>query len=321
MMAVYKRPHGFLGLFAAVLFATHVAAHPLDDDNLAPGSGVGGAAFVELPTSLGGHPGAVPSALPAVTKANGDAWPTDPLLGGGQASPVPLFVDAPPAVRQDADFASPAQADPLGRALRSVVNVTGRRQPGASVPGVAPPADQFGQVTPILVEEIAAAVLKMEEGLAEVVTEALDARIDEDGRVTFSMLGVEGFHVTSGDGQVLLGHGDTVLAFSQGGGAQLERRIAVIDAARNAEQRAQANTFNPVRDLAEIGLRAVQYPLTWVLVFLALIGKLALVIASSHNRRRSHRRNPGSEQPKVKPARTRVRIKRVRTRIRLQQPS
>jgi len=306
MMARFKRPHGFPGLLVGALLASQAAAHTLDDYDLAPKAGVGRDAFVELP---------------AATNANGDPWSTGSLLGIDREMPVPLFVDPPAVVHQDVDFASPAQADPLGRALRSVVNVTARRQPGSSVPRVTLPAEQLDQVSPILVEDIAAAVVRMEEGLAQVITEALDARVDGEGRVTFSLLGVQGFHVTAGDGEVSLGHGDTAVAFNQAAGAQLERRIAALDAAREAAQQAPRSTFNPVRELAELGSRMVQYPLFWVLVVLALIGKLALVIARSHGRRHSRRPSSGGEQPKVKRTRTRIRLKRVRTRIRLQQPS
>ena len=169
-------------------------------------------------------------------------------------------------------------------------------------------------------EDIAAVALKMEEGLAEIISEILDARVDGAGRVTFSLAGVEGFHVTAGDRQVSLGHGDTTFAFDPGAGAQLERRISALDAGRDADQRARSGTANPLRDLLELGVGVVQYPLFWVLVILALIGKLALVIATSQKRRRSRRLDPGGEQPKAKRTRirTRIKLKRVRTRIRLQ---
>jgi hypothetical protein len=302
-MAAFKRPHGFFGLLAAVLVATQVVAYPLDDDHLAAHGAVSRDAFAELPAAV-----------------SAGAWSTESLPGLDHAASVHLFVDPSPAARQDVDFAKPAQADPLRRALRAVVNVTASRERGASAAAVVLPTEQLDPFTPILGDEITAAVLRMEEGLAEVLGEALDARVDEDGRVTFSMAGVEGFHLSAGNGQVSLGHGDTVFAFSQDRSAQLGRRIAALDAVRDAEQGALPSSSNLLRDLLALGVRVVQYPLFWVLVSMALIGKIALVFATRHKRRRLPRLKSNA-QPKVKQIRTRARIKlkRVRTRIRLRQ--
>jgi hypothetical protein len=38
-----------------------------------------------------------------------------------------------------------------------------------------------------------------------------------------------------------------------------------------------------LRDLLVLGVRVVQYPLFWVLVAMALIGKIALVVATPTN--------------------------------------
>jgi hypothetical protein len=302
-MAAFKRPHGFFGFFAAVLVATQVAAYPLNDYDRAAHGAVSRDAFAALPAAVSAGP-----------------WSTASLPGLDRAAPVPLFVDPSPAAREDVDFAKPAQADPLGRALRAVVNVTAKRQRGASAAAVVLPTEQLDPFIPILGDEVAAAVLRMEEGLAEVLSEALEARIDEDGRVTFSMAGVEGFHVSTGNGQVSLGHGDTVFAFNQERSTELGRRIAVLDAVRDAEQGALPSSSNLLRDLLALGVRVVQYPLFWVLVFMALIGKIALVLATPHKRRRLPRLK-SSAQPNVKQIRTgaRSKLKRVRTRIRLRQ--
>jgi hypothetical protein len=305
MMAVFRRTHGFLGFLAAVLLAAQVAAYPLDDHDRA-GRGAGSRdAFPELP---------------AAAAASAGAWSTESLSDVDSAAPVPLFVTPSPAVAQDADFAKPAQADPLGRALRSLVNVTAGRQRGASAARVVLPAEQGDPFNPIVGDEIAAAVLRMEQGLAEVVSEALDARVDADGRVTFSMAGVEGFHVSTGNGELSLGHGDTVFALNQERSAQLGRRIAALDALRDAEQHALPSSSNVLRDLFALGVRVVQYPLFWVLVAMALIGKIALVVATSH-KRRSLPRLKSSAQPKVKhiSTRARIKLKRLRTRIKQQQ--
>ncbi|RDE52016.1 MAG: hypothetical protein DVS81_03635 [Candidatus Accumulibacter meliphilus] len=302
-MAAFKRPHGFFGFFAAVLVATQVAAYPLNDYDRAAHGAVSRDAFAALPAAVSAGP-----------------WSTASLPGLDRAAPVPLFVDPSPAAREDVDFAKPAQADPLGRALRAVVNVTAKRQRGASAAAVVLPTEQLDPFIPILGDEVAAAVLRMEEGLAEVLSEALEARIDEDGRVTFSMAGVEGFHVSTGNGQVSLGHGDTVFAFNQERSTELGRRIAVLDAVRDAEQGALPSSSNLLRDLLALGVRVVQYPLFWVLVFMALIGKIALVLATRHKRRRLPRLK-SSAQPNVQHIRTgaRSKLKRVRTRIRLRQ--
>jgi hypothetical protein len=329
MIAQFKRPHGILGLLAALFQATQVAAYPLDNDELAARGGASRNGVAALPAVADVYTSTTPAdvlrLLPATAtataKANAGAWSTGSSLGVDSAAPVPLFVDPLPADRQGEGLASPEQADPLGRALRSLVNVSANRPQGASAAGVVLPAAEVDQVTPFLVEDIAAGVLKMEEGLAEIITEVLDARVDDEGRVTFSLAGVEGFHITTDGGKVSLGYGDTLFAFNRAKGAQLERRISALDAVRDAEQRPHSSISNPLRDLVELGQRVVQYPLFWVLVILALIGKVALAIANSRKRRRSRRLNSGGEQPKAKSTRTRtrIRLKRLRTRIRLQQ--
>ena len=199
-----------------------------------------------------------------------------------------------------------------------MVNVK-RHGDGAAVWRVASPNEQ---IAPVVDDGISAVVLKVEQGLAEVVSEALDARIDDEGRVTFSLAGVGGFHVEASESGLSFGRGDTMLAFNGGGGTQVERRVAALDAIRAAEgQEGQAapSDSNPLRELLALALRALQYPLFWVLVLLALAGKIALVIARAQGRRRSHRLRSVSEPQKIKRSRTRLRLKRVRTRIRLQQ--
>jgi len=325
MTSHFKRPHGILGFLAALFLATQVAAYPLDNDELAVRGCFSLNGFAALPAVVEVYssttPTDVPSLLPATAKANPGAWSTGSWLGVDSAAPVPLFVDPLPEDHQGGGLASPAHADPLGRALRSVVNVSANRPPEASAARVVLPATELDQVTPFLVEEIAAGVLKMEEGLAEIITEVLDARVDDEGRVTFSLAGMEGFHITTDGGKVSLGYGDSLFAFNRVKGAQLERRISALDAVRDAEQRPHSSSSNPLRDLVELGRRVVQYPLFWVLVVLALIGKVALAIATSRKRRRLRRLKSGGAQPKAKRTRTRtrIRLKRMRTRIRLRQ--
>jgi hypothetical protein len=153
------------------------------------------------------------------------------------------------------------------------------------------------------------AVLKMEEGLAEVITEVLDARVDDDGRVTFSMAGVEGFHVTHRcSGQVSLGYGDTLFAFnratrvpSSSGGSRRLMRCATPSSAR-----APASS-NLLRDLVVLGVRVVQYPLFWVLVIMALIGKIALVLANSRQTSAFAAAQTRAAQPKAKSTSVRAR--------------
>lgn len=319
MKVAFKRWHGALGLLQALLFAAAVGAHPLDDDAV-PSVGLGYGALLDVPALADGYPEAVRDGargLPSsAADLPGSVWLPDSLLSGDREAPLPLFVDAAPTVDQDGDLAGFDEPRTLSRALRAVVNVEARRPSGASSPQMSLPQQQ---IVPLLSEAIAEAVRQMEDGLAEVVSDSLDGRVDDDGRVTFSLLGVEGFHVTAGAGQMTIGRNDATLTFERGA-SPLQRRVAAMDAARSAQQYQPADGFHPLRDAIDLVVRTLQYPLFWVLVLLFAIGKIALMIATARSRRRSHRHSSAGEVPKVRRSRTRVRLKRVRTRIRLQQP-
>lgn len=320
MMVAFKRWHGFVGLLQMLLFATGVAAYPLDDDASVPSAGVGHNALVALPTPDEAYPSDVTGNAmrlsPSAVNVPSSAWSADSLLAADGEMPAPLFVTPSPASGQDAELADFGTPKTLARTLRAVVNVEARRQVGASPRRAALPDEQM---VPLLDENVAAALREIEEGLAEVISDALDARIDEEGRVTFSLFGIGGFHLTAGSGQISIGHGDTKLTFEQNADYR-DPGVAAIDAARSTQQRALPGGFNPLRELIDLIVRVVQYPLVWVLLLLLVIGKITLMIATARSKRRSRRRSSASEPPKVKRSRTRVKLKRIRTRIKLQQP-
>ena len=324
MLGYFKRWCVLLGLLPMMLFAASVAAHPIDHDEQRQRSDASGhrEALAETPAlaeprQLGDD--GVASALPSAgSDDRRAAWPGDASRGVEQESSASLFVAERPGGDRDASLTGVEQRDPLARVLRSVLNVNRQSDAGAAASS-APRAARTDQQTGLeLDENLAAAVLKMEESLAEVVREALDARIDDDGRVTFSLAGLAGFHLTSRDGAVLLGHGDTTLALTRDAGGSLERRVAELDAERS-QQELPPRGANLLGELLNTVVAMLRYPLVWVVLLMLVIGKIALMIATAQTRKRSrsHRVSADSQQTKVKRSRSRYKL---RSRVRLQQP-
>lgn len=319
-MAGFKWPESFLGLLPvllpAIFLASNVTAHPLAGDDDALSAGLGRSALTELLVRPG--PEAIENTPRSWAQPAKDAlissMAIDPMRGVELNAPAGLFVAPSPATAdRGAGFEKP---DPLSQALRAMVNVK-RRDNGAAERRVASPNEQ---ITAVIDDGLSAVVLKVEQGLAEVVSEALDARIDDEGRVTFSLAGVGGFHLAVSDSALSFGRGDTVVAFNRGADNKLQQRVAGLDAVRAADEQAALGDFNPLRELLAFIQRAFHYPLFWVLVLLLLVGEIALMITRVKSRRRLHRRSSASEaQKKPKRSRIRVRLKRVRSRIRLQQ--
>ncbi|MBE2257879.1 MAG: hypothetical protein H6942_02435 [Candidatus Accumulibacter sp.] len=323
MLAHIKRWHLLLVLPQAMLLAARVAATPIDhDDRSLESDRRGGRAVLADAAAAAADPWMVAmdgaaAALLSTDDSDGKGLASiDALRGVAQEAPASLFVNTGPGADRSGGFGPAEQRDPLARVLRAMVNVNRQRHISYYSPQAVEAASR--QAGPDLGEDVAAAILKMEASLAAVVNDALDARVDDDGRVTFSLAGVEGFHVTARDGEFFLGRGDTTLVRTDYGSAAIDRRIAALDAF-HAPPAPPSRSANPVRELIDMGVAIVRYPLVWVLVALAAIGKVALIIATRRARRSRSASGAASEPTRVKRSRSRYRIKRSRSRGQLQE--
>lgn len=288
-----------LGLSQALLFAANVAAYPVDYSDGTKRADAG-----EERGVLG---------EPAANDAKAVSF-ADALLREQRDAPASVWVDAQPDADTSGDFARAEEPNPLARALRAVVNVNARRNAASSPPLTGQVVDQ--PVGSQIGEDFSAALLKLEASLAGVVTQALDARVDDQGRVTFSLAGIDGFQVTAAEGEVSFGHGGASVVVARQSPTPLERRIAALDAS-GSPQGLAGRGRSLTQEFFDLVFEIFQYPLTWLVIVLLLVGQVALLIARFRNRHRSHRHRRRSHstqtQPTVKRTRHRIRIKRVRS--------
>ncbi|WP_313953476.1 hypothetical protein [Accumulibacter sp.] len=306
-MISHFKPWGAVACWSqALLFAANVAAHPVDYSDGTKHADAG-----EERGVLG---------EPAANDAKGVGF-ADALLREQRDAPAALLVDAQPDADSSGAFAGAGEPSPLARALRAVVNVNARRNAAWSPPQPGQVVDQPAGAQSG--EDLSAALLKLEESLAGVVTQALDARVDEQGRVTFSMAGIEGFHITAEESAVSFGHGGASVVVARQSPTPLERRIAALDSS-GSQQGLAGRGKSPLQEFFDLVFEVLQYPLTWLVIFLLLLGQVALLIARFRNRHGSHRHRHRSHskqaQPTVKRTRHRIRIKRVRSAAEPQQP-
>ncbi|MCM8610579.1 hypothetical protein [Accumulibacter sp.] len=255
-------------------------------------------------------PAAAPLAEPSETNL-----PAAPGLGGAldeqEASPPwlshgPLPLPAMPAL--DADEAAhsfaPASRLPPGRTRRQ-----GSRGPAAT-PGGSPLPPPAGLLPGI--EDILADLNNLQQAATDLIVETTDARIGPGGRVSFSIAGIEGFHYSARDGHAEIGHGGLALTVSDTSG---DRRPPDAGG-RTAPTIPASHDASPPLHLIELLREVLAYPLVWVLAFLLLAGKIALLVATRRGRKHRHRRRPVTRQQET-PQRVR---KRVRIRVRQRQP-
>lgn len=225
-------------------------------------------------------------------------------------SQVPLLLPAIPSLDED-EFTHPgvmASRMPLRRPGRQVA-------PGpAAIPGGSSIAAPAGLVP--AEEDILATLDSLQHAVAELVVEGTDARVGPGGQVRFSLAGIEGFHYSARDGQTSIGHGDLALTIGDPTGAP-RQPVAGAPAAYAIPASQHAG---PPLHVIELLREVLAYPLVWVLAFLLLVGKIALLVASRRARKHRHRRRPQSRQQEaLQKAPQKVR-KRVRIRIRQRQP-
>jgi len=278
-----------LAMTHAVLLAGGVAAHPLAPE-----------------PSLLRHPVAEDSQL------SGEA--ANHQLGASDARLQPRAESVAPALPQqmgsveNRDLVRVDSTD-TGSGLRSV-NAEGKTGRAAGAPPGLPTVG--GGTGPGA--ELVTAVHELQAAVVETLAEALDARVDRDGRVSFSLAGIEGFQFVSEAGKVTIGHGDAFLSVVQESDKPVARRAALAAAADDRKADTLPLPFNPVAELFGLFGSAVQHPLLWVLVFFLVVGKVAFSFATrrSGQARRTRASSPDSAPRKV----ARVKEKRLRWRQR-----
>ncbi len=280
-----------IGVAALLLLAVDVRAHNIADDDMSfP------LATAVLPVNPA-NAAAPPS--PEVASAPGEHEPAPQWL-----SPAPL--PAVPSLNED-EF-----TPPVATASRVLLRRPGRQvTPGpAAVPGGTSIAATTGLVP--AGEDILATLNNLQHTVAELIVDTTNARVGPGGDVSFSVAGIEGFHYSARDGQASIGHGDLSLSVVDHTGDRRQPAAAT----RLAPAIPASHDVSPPLQFIELLREVLAYPLVWVLAFLLLVARIALLIASRRARKQRRRRRSVSRQPE-RPQKVR---KRVRIRIRQRQP-
>lgn len=284
--------------------------------------------------------GAVASSVLAHTIANDGDGPSAVLAGPVSAAAAPGIILPPPADTVEAggslisadrfdheDWAPQTapgqligpQAVPLASTWRPLL-----RSKAARSSGPAPAATHAGpagaRAIPQTDDEISAALDELQESVAEVLAEATGAHLGPEGRLSFSLAGLEGFHYRARDGGVSFGHGDLSLAIVDHGAERPGRQPS---GERAAQTPPAAQDTTATREIFQFIKEIFEYPLVWLLILLLLIGKFVLLVSHRRARKGRHRRRSGANEPvKLKRIRRRIRfrIKRQPTTVGLQQP-
>jgi hypothetical protein len=316
-----------IGLLPAALLVADALAHPVIDHDPAlstatatsqrdPGEAAALTSKHSLPVDQA--PQSLPVSMPDDRRF---ASPADTLPEIDSESSLRLFeqeqppIDARPALPGDKEVAPlPTGRRPAGQ--------RGTPQDLASSP--PRPAGSAHEAIPLAGEEIAAVMRDLEESVVEAIVAATDAQIGPEGRASFSLFGMEGFHFAAKGGQVSIGHGDLSLSVIEHAGSRDGEQTRQT-AQRGPQQLSTPGEPDGGWTIRQFILEIVQYPLFWVVILMLLIGKMALTIASRRGRRRTHRRHSrSSQQVKVKRMRTRkrvrIRLKRPRSPASLQEP-
>ncbi len=287
-----------LGFLQASLLAAGVLAHPVaGEDGATPGGTTSRSDTGGAPTLAGDYsPGDGNRSRPS-----NDVVRESPAQWGGQA---PLAVPG--------DFAA-SGLDPPSSAPRPATNA--RPQRSMSPVQVATPEQTIDAAEP----EIAASIRELRQSAREAVATALDAHKDREGRVNFSLAGIDGFHYAAQGGEVSIGHGDVALTLSESGAG-----AAGGQAARGLPREPGAPDTSATREIVHFVLEILQHPLVWLLVFLLVIGKIALMIARHRGRKRRGRdrayaRSRTRDVPAERgaPAKVVRQRKRIRMRFRI----
>lgn len=306
----------WLGLLPAILVAGKVLAHPVVPDERTLQADAEQADVRRATDGISDASAFARQASSASERARGlplaptgyddrSAVLADSLARGSDLA-VPAFARLQPGINVSAITGGVDDADPLPGLRRSVVDGalhgSGMASPARAVRSAATAAAGRG-------EDAAAALNELQESVVEVIAEALDVRVGKDGRVDFSVAGVEGFHVVSAAGRVTLGLDNTAVTFVQYGSDTPAARPVPATASPNPEPVASAGGFNPAREFVGLVIEVVQYPLLWVILFFLIVAKIAWLVVTRRGRKRRHHSHRAS-QP------TRLKVKRSRSRSR-----
>lgn len=296
-------------MILAFATAAGALAHPMGNDtgglSAAAGSSHQGllapAALMGMDVPAGQNsPAPLPSSVPAIDKHFlAPASRSESGTKSPEAPSEPLQHSADTA----SDPAGLVETDSLLALPRTVLS--GNSQPSLAA---AQPGDRAPLVDPAAArhdEEIMQVFNELQDSAREVIAAAIDLNKGPQGRLTFSLAGVEGFHYSSQGGELTLGYGETSLSI-------VERNVGQANS-----QRASAHSAHPaskdlegVHELIEWVKEILSYPLLWVILFFMVTGKVALEIARRRGKRRTHRRrSEGSPQAKEQRIRKRVRIR------------
>ncbi|MCM8626891.1 hypothetical protein [Accumulibacter sp.] len=202
-------------------------------------------------------------------------------------------------------------ADSLTAALRPQNRRPSRKNPSPAA-GSSPAASSL---LPQPAEDLALAIRQLQETLASEIADSLDVRKADDGRVNFSVAGVEGFHVSTGS-RVSVGYADVSVDF----GERFDKAVGALPgqgAALPMAGQPLPPQATATREIFAFLGEVIQYPLFWVLVLLLLAGKIGWLVFSYRERRR-RRRVRSKQRPlhQAKGAHVRVRVrKRIRYRL------
>lgn len=274
--------------------AANAGATPIGPDQGAP-------ARFEIeeadPSSASTHAVAMPQAQTAPPRMQGAAADVAPSNRAGYR-----FADAPalPAAlagqdRMDAGAAAARHhdallkgdagvtpwrdQDPLVALGRSLVNVSGHAAHASGDRSASPRNDDGPDPFQIELDyEVRAKLLDMKQAVADVARSVLDPHNDENGRVVFSIAGIEGFQLSSNGGAVSLGIGDTSLGSASSGGPSSP---GVYQGERPGARSALRSDANPIRDVIELFTSVIDSPLTWVAGGLVALGWFVFAVMSA----------------------------------------
>jgi hypothetical protein len=314
-----------IGFLSATLLVADTLAHPIvqDDRALSAAGGTNQGDPGEAAALTSGHSLPVdlpPQPLPVSLPDDGRfVSPADTLPGISSEPSLRPFEPGQLQIDVRSALTGDKEVNPLPMARRPA---TKDRTQQDVAPSPARPSGATQEASSLAGEEIGAAIRDLEESIIDAIVAATDARMGPEGRASFSLFGVEGFHFAAKGGQVSIGHGDLSLSITEHAGSREgEQTRQTIQ--RDPQQLSTPGEPDGGWTIRQFILEVVQYPLFWVVILMLLIGKIALTIASRRGRRRTHRRHSrGNQQVKVKRTRKRVRIrlKRPPSTVGLQEP-
>ncbi len=291
-----------LAVIAVIGLATSALAYPIGDDagSLSAAAGshhrdpLDSAALVGVEHSL--------EYLQASLLATDKHFVSPAWSASGMESPNLRFGPVLTGVDGSSDPTGFEQADPWFAVPPAMLGGKPRQQPAAAIPGRAQAAHTAAAAP---ADAIATAINELQESMAATISTAFDANKDSQGRVTFSLAGIEGFHYSTQGGELTLGHAGTSLAIVERDVRLSDQQPrAAIRSARPASQDPEAT-----REWIEFIKAILGYPLFWVVIFFLVIGKIALYFASRRSSKRRYRSRSGNSQ--------RAKVQRIRKRVRI----